>query len=113
MKQFFRSSKTKKIHSVVARVPSRIDSEIAVGDCGRYTPATFAVRVQPRAKLNTVTGDLKSGFKVYVTAPPEAGRANEAVVELLAEHLGVKRRQIEIISGAKNRNKVVRVRERL
>jgi len=46
---------------------------------------------------------------VYVTAPPEDGRANEAVVEVLAERLGLKRRQVEIISGETNRNKVVRV----
>ena len=49
------------------------------------------------------------GLKVYVTAPPEDGRANDAVVETIAEWLGVKRRQVEIMSGATNRNKVVRV----
>jgi hypothetical protein len=48
-------------------------------------------------------------LKVCVTAPPEDGRANDAVVEVLADWLGVKRRQIEIVSGATNRNKVVRV----
>lgn len=44
-----------------------------------------------------------------MTAPPEDGRANEAVVEVLADWLEIKRRQIEIVSGATNRNKVVRV----
>ncbi len=48
-------------------------------------------------------------LKVYVTAPPEDGRANEAVVETIAEWIGVKRRQVEIIAGATNRNKVVRI----
>ena len=48
-------------------------------------------------------------LKVYVTAPPEDGRANEAVIEAVAEWLGVKRRQVEIIRGATSRNKVVRV----
>ena len=46
---------------------------------------------------------------MYVTAPPEDGRANDAVVDTIAEWLGVKRRQVEIVSGATNRNKVVRV----
>ena len=70
---------------------------------------TFLVRVQPRAKRNAVQAATGGGLKVYVTAPPEDGRANEAVIEILAEVLGVKRRQVEIVSGETNRNKVVRV----
>ena len=70
---------------------------------------TLLVRVQPRAKRNAVQLAAGGGLKVYVTAPPEDGRANEAVVELLAERLRLKRRQVEIISGETNRNKVVRI----
>ena len=70
---------------------------------------TFLIRVQPRAKRNTVTKMADGSLKVYVTAPPEDGRANEAVVETVAEWLGVKHRQVEIIRGATNRNKVVRI----
>jgi len=71
---------------------------------------TFAVRVQPRARRNVVAWLKGDALKVCVTAPPEDGRANEAVVELLADTLGVKRRQVEIIAGATSRDKVVRVR---
>jgi uncharacterized protein (TIGR00251 family) len=56
-----------------------------------------------------VTKVADGSLKVYVTAPPEDGRANEAVVETIAEWLGVKRRQVEIIRGATSRNKVVAV----
>lgn len=70
---------------------------------------TLSVRVIPRAKRNAVTKMKDGSIKVYVTAPPEDGRANEAVVETIAEWLGVKRRQVTIVSGATNRNKVVRV----
>jgi hypothetical protein len=70
---------------------------------------TLSVRVTPRAKRNTVTKMEDGSLKVYVTAPPEDGRANEAVVEAIAEWLGVKRRQIEIVTGATSRNKVVRL----
>jgi uncharacterized protein (TIGR00251 family) len=70
---------------------------------------TFTVRVTPRAKQNKVAGRVGDAWKVYVTAPPEAGRANVAVIELLAETLGVKRRQIEILTGHTSREKVVRV----
>ena len=48
-------------------------------------------------------------MKVRVTAPPEDGRANDALIEVLADWLGVKRRRIEIVSGATSRNKIVRV----
>jgi uncharacterized protein len=71
--------------------------------------ATFAVRVTPRAKRNAVVGTHGDALKVCVTAPPEDGRANDALIEVLADWLNVKRRQIEIISGATSRNKVVRV----
>jgi uncharacterized protein (TIGR00251 family) len=72
---------------------------------------TFSIRVTPRAKRNQVVGVANGALKVSVTAPPEDGRANDAVIELLAAWLGIKRRQIEIVSGATNRNKVIRVTE--
>jgi len=71
---------------------------------------TFPVKVQPRARRNAVVGAVGEALKLQVTAPPEDGRANEAVVELLAGTLGVKRRQVEIVAGATSREKVVRVR---
>jgi uncharacterized protein (TIGR00251 family) len=70
---------------------------------------TFQVRVTPRARQNTVAGRVGDAVKVYVTAPPEDGRANDAVIETVADWLGVKRRQVEILTGASNRNKIVRV----
>ena len=70
---------------------------------------TLSIRVTPRAKRNTVTKMKDGSVKVYVTAPPEDGRANEAVVETIAEWLGVKRRQVTIVSGATSRNKLVRL----
>jgi hypothetical protein len=72
-------------------------------------PITLSVRVTPRAKQNRVQPQEDGSLKVYVTAPPEDGRANEAVVEAIADWLGVKRRDVEIVRGATSRNKVVRV----
>jgi uncharacterized protein len=72
--------------------------------------ATLAVRAQPGAKKNAVLGEQAGALKVAVTAPPEDGRANDAIIELLKDFLGVKRSLVELISGHSNRNKVFLIR---
>lgn len=72
--------------------------------------ATLAVRAQPGARKNAVVGEQAGALKVAVTAPPEDGRANAALVEVLKDWLGVKRSQVELIAGTTSRNKVVLVR---
>lgn len=67
------------------------------------------VRVQPGARREGVAGLHGATLKVTVTAPPEKGKANQAVLDLLARALGVKRRQLELISGAASRSKRVLV----
>ena len=70
---------------------------------------TVEVRVQPRAGRNAVEVDASGRVKVYVTAPPEGGKANAAVVELVAEKLGVAKSRVSIVRGQTLRNKVLRV----
>jgi len=66
--------------------------------------------VHPGAKRSTLLARLASGeWKVAVAVPPVDGRANEAVVELLSELLGVKRRQVTVARGASSRSKLVEV----
>jgi hypothetical protein len=72
--------------------------------------AVFAVRAQPGAKRNAVLGEWAGALKVSVTAPPEDGRANAALVEVLREWLGVKRSQIELVGGHTSRNKTFLIR---
>jgi len=71
--------------------------------------ATFAVKVQPRAKKNAITGELGDALKLALTAPPIEGRANDACVEFFAKLLKVSRSSVTIASGATSRNKVIRV----
>ena len=72
--------------------------------------ARIAVRVHPGARKDALVDRLANGeWKLAVSAPPEGGRANEAVVELLAELLGVKRRQVVVARGASSRVKSVEV----
>ena len=67
------------------------------------------VRVQPRASSNEIVGFREGVLRVRLQAPPVDGAANEALVELLADELGVPRRCISIASGFGSRNKVVEV----
>jgi uncharacterized protein len=70
----------------------------------------LAVRAQPSAKRNAVLGEQAGALKVAVSAPPEDGRANAAIVEMLRDWLGVKRSQVELASGQTNRNKTFLIR---
>jgi hypothetical protein len=68
------------------------------------------VRAQPGARKAGVLGAQAGALKLAVTAPPEDGRANAALVALLREALGLKRSQVELHSGATGRDKKVLVR---
>ncbi len=72
--------------------------------------AVLAVRAQPGARKAGVVGEQAGALKVAVTAPPEDGRANKALVEVLREALGLKRSQVELIAGATSREKRFLVR---
>ena len=68
------------------------------------------LHVQPGAGRTQVTGVFGTALKVRVAAPPEGGRANEAVLELLAESLGVDQKTLELTAGERSRSKRVLVR---
>ena len=70
--------------------------------------ALLSVRVQPRARQDEVVGWQGDALRVRVTAPPIDGRANDAVVVLLAEAFRVPRSSIELVSGATSRTKLFR-----
>ena len=67
------------------------------------------VRVQPRASRNVVTGWRDGVLHVKLSAPPVEGAANAACRDFLAEWLGVKRSQVELVSGEKSREKRFRI----
>ncbi len=65
------------------------------------------VKVIPNArKQEVIEGEV---LKVKVRAPPEGGRANEELIEVLAKHFNVPKRNVRIISGFKSRCKLVEV----
>ena len=70
---------------------------------------TFAVSVQPRASRSEVVGEVAGALKVRLAAPPVDGAANEELLRLLAKVFGVGRGDVEIVTGTRGRQKVVRV----
>ena len=68
------------------------------------------MKIQVKVKPNSKTEELSregDSFIVKVREPPREGRANQAVIRLLAEHYGVPQNQVRILSGFRSRNKVV------
>jgi uncharacterized protein (TIGR00251 family) len=67
------------------------------------------VRLIPRSSRNEIIGKENDGIKIKLTAPPVDGKANKALVKLLASELGVPKRDIEIVSGERSRKKSIRI----
>jgi hypothetical protein len=65
------------------------------------------LRVSPGAARAEIVGRHGDAWKVRVTAPPEHGRANDAVVRLLAETLAVPREAVSVVSGHTSKDKIV------
>jgi uncharacterized protein (TIGR00251 family) len=63
------------------------------------------VRAQPGARKNAVVGERAGALRVAVSAAPEKGKANAAVREVLAEALGCRASQVELLAGETSRDK--------
>ena len=57
------------------------------------------VRAQPGAKKNEIRGEHDGALRICVTQAPEKGKANQAIIRLLAKTLGFRRSQIELLTG--------------
>jgi uncharacterized protein (TIGR00251 family) len=71
---------------------------------------SISVHAQPGAKRTEVAGLHGDALKVRVAAPALEDRANEALVAFVAERLGVRKRDVEVVSGEHSREKRVEVR---
>ena len=70
----------------------------------------LSVRAQPGAKANALRGEQGGALKVAVTQIAEKGKANQALVEVLADALDLKRSQIELLVGESQREKKFLIR---
>lgn len=69
----------------------------------------ISVTVKPNSKSPSVTQLTESEFRVAVRAPSQDGKANRALIELLADHLGIAKSTIKIVRGHHSRHKVIEV----
>ena len=75
----------------------------------RGTVIRVGVHVQPRASRSEIVGVHGAALKVRLQAPPVDGAANEALVRLLADRLGVSWRSVRVVAGATSRAKTVEI----
>lgn len=73
--------------------------------------ATLRLRVVPNAKRSEVVGVHGDAIKVKVQAPAMDGKANEALLDFLAEKLGLSRRSVQLVAGEKSRDKTISITE--
>lgn len=74
---------------------------VAESDTGIIIP----IKVQPNASKEGIIGEYNGQLKIAVAAPPEKGKANKAIIKLLAERLNTKVSCIKIIAGETSREK--------
>ena len=67
------------------------------------------LRIVPNAKRNEVTGEHGDAVKIKVAAPAIEGKANEALLEFIAEKLGIHRRNLTLIAWEKSRDKLIEI----
>jgi uncharacterized protein len=72
-----------------------------------FSNVRFAVRLTPRSAVERVETVVDGVLKVRVAAPAVEGAANNALIRLLAEELGIAKRDVRIVAGASSRQKLV------
>lgn len=71
---------------------------------------TLRVKIIPRSPQNQLAGELSDGtLKIRIAAPPEKGKANEALCSFLAQHYGVPKANVKVVSGHTSTLKLIRI----
>ena len=73
--------------------------------------ARVELTVSPGAARSELVGRHGNGWRARIAVPPERGRANRALEQLLAEALGVRRDRVAVVAGKSKRRKVVEIEE--
>lgn len=70
---------------------------------------TLKIRVQPKASRSEIVGVVEGILRVRLTAPPVEGAANKECIRFLSKKLGIAKSKIEIVSGERSREKILRI----
>ena len=70
---------------------------------------TLTIRVQPRASRNACVVEKNGHVRIALTAPPVDGAANEALLEFVADRLGLPKRRVLLVGGEKARDKTISI----
>jgi uncharacterized protein (TIGR00251 family) len=99
-----RLTRTRLVDSVLWRFPSipRVPSDVL-----SLSNVRFAVRLTPRSAVERVEDVVDGVLKVRVMAPAVEGAANASLIRILADELGIARRDVRIVAGAASRQKLV------
>lgn len=77
-------------------------------------PDMLRVKVTPKAKFERIKKEMDADgavlYKIYVTAAPEDGKANKAVIKVLAKALGVAKSKLAITHGQTSREKTIKIK---
>lgn len=65
--------------------------------------------MEPRSSKKGITGVMDNVLKVKLTAPPVEGEANEQLIELISEAVGVRKTSVKIIRGGSSKRKLVEI----
>ena len=71
----------------------------------------YTIKVKTNAKENAVQEGPGGELRVLVKAPPQEGRANEAVIETLSKYFKIPKSRVAIVGGFKSKTKIVRIGE--
>ncbi len=77
--------------------------------CTKGAAVIVVVKVKARSRRNEVARREDGSFLVSTTAPPEGGRANAAVISLLAQYMDKPKSSIRIVKGVASRSKIIEI----
>lgn len=75
----------------------------------RQNALSVKIKVEPRSSKSGIVGLYGDALKVKLTSPPVEGKANKELVEVLAKECGIRKSDVEIVSGKSSKNKLVRI----
>ena len=71
---------------------------------------TLKIKVEPRSSRSGIVGQYGDAIKVKLNSPPLEGKANTELIEVLAKEYGIRKKDVEIISGFNSKNKLVKLK---